>query len=104
VNGDSSVAVNSMQSPVFELSQNFPNPAEALTYVSFKLHRRAKVSLTVYNALGQTAGAIISDAWYDCGKHIIPVETSAFPESGVYYYELKVDDSVKTRRMIVLRK
>jgi hypothetical protein len=104
VNGDSGVAAQPLQSPVFELNQNYPNPAGTVTYVSFKLHQRAKVTLTVYNTLGQKTKSIISDTWYDYGKHIVSIETSVFPESGVYYYELKVDDKVKTRKMMVMRK
>jgi len=103
---DSATSANtiSVQSPVFELNQNYPNPAGDETFISFKLHQRAKISLAVYNALGEKVITAVDEEWYDYGKHILSLDTKILTESGVFYYELSVDAKVKTRRMLVMQK
>lgn len=103
IRDNDSVSVSNASVPhslVFELEQNYPNPATDVTYVSVKLHQRAQLSLTVYNALGQRIITMADNRWFDAGKHILPISLSEIPEAGLYYYELKAGLSVKRKTLL----
>lgn len=87
---------------VFELSQNYPNPATDRTYISFKLHETASVNLSVYNIYGQEVIAPLQNESLGYGKHIIPIDLGALQLStGIYYYQLTVNGQTKTKRILV---
>lgn len=85
---------------LFELEQNYPNPASNMTYVSFKLHREFTVELSLYNMYGQELHKPINGERLGYGKHIIPIDIKALNlPTGVYYYQLTVDDKTKTKKI-----
>ena len=90
----------------FALSQNKPNPVSSSTTISFQLPRRADVSLTVYNILGQEAKRW-QKGMMEPGYHSISWDgrdkTGAKVSAGVYFYRLQAGDFTATRRMSVLR-
>lgn len=87
---------------VFELSQNYPNPATDITYISFKLHETANVSLRLYNIYGETIAQPLFDVSLGYGKHIIPIDLNElYLSAGVYYYQLTVSGHTKTKRIVI---
>jgi len=88
----------------FELFQNYPNPFNPETNISFRLHDRARWTLTILNTLGQTvktfegtdAGAV-DVIWH--GDNTAGGSVS----SGVYYYRLETQGQTATRPMVLLR-
>jgi hypothetical protein len=55
-----SVAESNPGTPhTFELAQNFPNPFNPETKIAYKLAKTAKVSLEIYNALGQKVRTLV---------------------------------------------
>lgn len=90
----------------FSLSQNFPNPFNPSTAIKFSLKVDSKVSLKIYNPLGQEVMNILSDN-YAAGNYNISVNASGL-NSGVYFYTLEangIDGSnfSSTRKMILLK-
>lgn len=87
---------------VFELSQNYPNPASDKTYIAFKLHETALVNLAVFNIYGQEVIKPIDGESLGYGKHIIPIDLGALQLApGIYYYQLQVGNQTKTKRIMV---
>lgn len=98
----------SQELPVaFELAQNYPNPFNPTTTIRYQCAQPSEIKLVVYNALGQqvrtlvnqqqTAGvySVIWDARDDNGT-IVP--------SGIYLYQLHVDNKiVETQKMMLLK-
>lgn len=88
----------------FGMAQNFPNPFNPSTTISFNLAVDSKVTLKVYNALGQEV-SVLANAQYAAGTHNLAFDASALT-SGVYMYAIEatgVDGSNfrSTRKMIL---
>jgi hypothetical protein len=86
----------------FILMQNYPNPFNPSTAISFDLPKTARVSLKVYNILGQVVATLLDEV-RPAGSY--KVSFSA-PElgSGVYFYRVVTDAGVaETRKMVLLK-
>jgi hypothetical protein len=91
----------------YELGQNFPNPFNPATTISFGLPERGRVFLTVFNILGQEVVTLLDGIERGAGF------TSAFWDgrdrfgelvpSGVYIYRLRVGQRVLQRKLTLLR-
>jgi photosystem II stability/assembly factor-like uncharacterized protein len=91
---------------VFSLEQNFPNPFNPQTTISYTLEEDGHVNLSVYNIQGQWV-ATIQDGWKKRGKHQVGLSGKNL-SSGVYFYRIHVKDvreriHTKTRKFLVLR-
>ncbi|MBN8547195.1 MAG: T9SS type A sorting domain-containing protein [Ignavibacteria bacterium] len=83
----------------FRLDQNFPNPFNPSTSISFKLAKSSDVSLTVYNSLGIKVKEVLNGYMVE-GEHRVNIDASDL-SSGVYFYQLNAGDLVTTRKMIL---
>ena len=70
----------------FSLEQNYPNPFNPSTNISFKLAVDSKVSLTVFNVLGEKVEQLLNGN-LSAGTHKINFDASNL-QSGVYFYKL----------------
>ncbi|MCP4683998.1 MAG: M6 family metalloprotease domain-containing protein [bacterium] len=91
----------------YELSQNYPNPFNPTTTINFNLERSAEVKLAVFNVLGQHVKTLI-DGPVESGSTSITWdavdEDGHGSASGVYFYQLIVDeDSEETKKMLLVR-
>ncbi len=78
----------SLQSPKsFTLGQNYPNPFNPTTSISFTLPVDSKVSLKVFNVLGQEVASLLNST-ISAGQHQITFNASNL-NSGVYFYQIK---------------
>jgi hypothetical protein len=91
------------QLPVgFSLEQNFPNPFNPTTTISYTLPEPGSVRLPVYNMQGQQV-EILVDGQVSAGAHLLRFEASSLP-SGIYMYVLEVDGiRLASRRMTLLK-
>ncbi|HUL44688.1 MAG TPA: T9SS type A sorting domain-containing protein [Bacteroidota bacterium] len=71
----------------FALFQNYPNPFNPATHISFTLPHASRVSLTIYNMLGQEVISLLNKQDMDEGGQEIVFNASSFA-SGVYFYRL----------------
>jgi hypothetical protein len=85
----------------FSLSQNFPNPFNPSTKITFSLQSRQHVRLDVFNILGMRVASVV-DGYYEMGEHTIAWNAAAEP-SGVYFYRLITSEFVETKRMILIK-
>jgi hypothetical protein len=82
---------------------NYPNPASAISYVSFKLHEEATVSINIYNAQGSMVYTVMENQTKGYGKYIIPMNlTEINLADGNYFCKLTVNGTSKTLKMIVV--
>ncbi|MFC2119949.1 T9SS type A sorting domain-containing protein, partial [Bacteroidota bacterium] len=80
------VEVNVTVPDVFSLEQNYPNPFNPSTMIKFSLAADSKVSLTVFDILGQEVSNLISGN-LAAGLHEINFNASNI-NSGVYFYRI----------------
>ncbi|HTY58857.1 MAG TPA: T9SS type A sorting domain-containing protein [Bacteroidota bacterium] len=86
----------------FVLNQNYPNPFNPATVVSYEIPKAARVSLVVYNLLGQKL-ATLFDGAQAAGKHSVTWNASNF-STGIYFVRMKANDTmIGTRKMMLLK-
>jgi len=85
----------------FSLAQNYPNPFNPETSISYSLPVDARVSLSVFNTLGQEVAHLV-DGQVPAGVHSVKWNASGFA-SGVYFYRITAGDFVETKRLILTR-
>lgn len=71
----------------FGLDQNYPNPYNPATTISFDIPTASVVSLEIFNVLGQRVQSLLSDREYKAGKFALPITTAELA-SGLYFYVL----------------
>ncbi len=84
-----------------ELHQNFPNPFNPVTTISFYLPEPKEVKLSVFNIVGQPV-AVITEGSVAAGMHHYEWDATDKP-SGMYIYQLEVGKSVITRKMTLVK-
>ncbi len=90
----------------FALKQNFPNPFNPVTTISFSVPVRGRVVLSVFNVKGELVQTLIDDV-VDSGEVSVTWDaTDRYGRqisSGVYFYRLRVGDLEMSRKMILLK-
>ena len=85
--------------------QNFPNPFNPATRLTFQVRERSSVTITVTDMLGREIERLASGT-YDAGSHSLDCDASQLP-SGMYFARLRVssvaDGSVRvvTQKMVL---
>jgi len=74
----------------FALDQNYPNPFNPLTTIGFALPQEAKVTLKIFNLLGQEVATLLNREDMDEGEQHIDFDASHLA-SGVYFYRISVE-------------
>jgi hypothetical protein len=72
---------------VFALEQNYPNPFNPSTKIAFKLAVDSKVSLKVFDILGQEVASLVNTNLV-AGSHQVNFDASSL-NSGVYMYRIE---------------
>ncbi len=85
----------------YALKQNFPNPFNPSTTITYTIPQNSTVTLTVYDMYGRRI-AILVDGQMSAGSHSISFDASGLV-SGVYMYTLE-SDGVKLSRSMQLMK
>ncbi len=91
-----------------KLSQNYPNPFNPVTVIRFELPVAGRVSLSVFDLLGQKIAGLVHEEM-QAGYHQAEWNAQAMP-SGLYFYRLEVTaleqhpmKFFETRKMLLIR-
>jgi len=84
-----------------ELYQNFPNPFNPVTTISFFLPESEYVKVSIFNVVGQPVATLV-DGTLSQGEHRMEWDASAMP-SGIYIYQLEAGSKVMTRKMTLVK-
>jgi hypothetical protein len=94
--------VNALNTPVeFSLSQNYPNPFNPATTIRYGLPSRTRVSLVVYNILGQVVTTLV-DETQEAGYHDVQLRANTLA-SGVYIYRIAAGGNIRSMKMILVK-
>ncbi len=89
-----------------ELGNNYPNPFNPTTTISYSLVNDAAVELSVYNARGQKIDTLVNGT-QTAGTHNVvwngTDDRGVTVTSGVYYYKIKSGKFTSTKKMILLK-
>lgn len=86
----------------FALSQNYPNPFNPTTTIEYTVPTTGRVTLIVYNLLGQTVKTLV-DEDQQAGDHRVTFDGSTLA-SGVYLYRLQSDSGASASKKMLLLK
>ncbi len=85
----------------FSLSQNFPNPFNPSTNISFTIPNSGFVTLKVYDILGKEIATLINEE-LNAGNYTKTFNATNL-SSGVYFYKLQTSKFSETKKMILMR-
>jgi hypothetical protein len=83
------------------LMQNFPNPFNPSTMISFDVATKGRVVVKVYSALGDEVGTIANEVLEP--GHYQRTWTAGNLASGVYLYRMTAGNDVRAKRMLLLK-
>jgi len=88
------------------LTQNYPNPFNIETKIQFSLAKSSRVSISIYNILGQRIRDIM-DKDLPTGTHQISWngrdDYGTTVATGIYFYRIEADDLVETKKMMLVK-
>lgn len=86
----------------FVLKQNFPNPFNPVTKISFYIPEDSRIKLKVFNLQGELVDILI-DGHFSAGNHSVIFNGSNL-SSGVYFYELTGETGFRDIKKMILVK
>ena len=90
----------------FELFQNYPNPFNPTTSIRFDLAAPSRVTLAIYNILGQEV-IRLADGDFPAGSHAVVWDgrggDGQTVASGIYIYRLSAGGNTACRRMALVK-
>jgi hypothetical protein len=93
----------------YSLSQNFPNPFNPSTVISYQLSAVSYVTLKVYDILGREVATLVDEV-KEAGTHHYPFSIEHYTSpSGVYFYQLRVRNNssnhlpIQTKKMLIIK-
>ena len=86
---------------VFGLDQNYPNPFNPSTTISYTLSEAGAVTTNVYNVMGQKVATLVDEM--KTARNYTVRWDAADHASGMYYYRLKANDQVITKKMTLIK-
>lgn len=83
------------------LYQNYPNPFNPTTTIRYELPQDGIVTIEVFDILGQKVKTILNE--YKRADRYEVTFNSAQLASGVYIYQLRVNDFITSKKMVILK-
>lgn len=85
----------------FELNNNYPNPFNPSTKISYSIPKQSRVTLKVYDLIGNEVSTLVSEEMA-AGNYEFEFDASKLG-SGVYLYKLQAGNFIETKKMILLK-
>jgi len=85
----------------YVLNNNYPNPFNPTTKISFSIAENGYTILKMYDVLGNEISTLIKKELV-AGRYDVDFNASNLP-SGIYFYRLSVNDFTNTKKMILLK-
>lgn len=87
----------------YKLHQNFPNPFNPETTISFDIPKVSNVKLTIYNALGREVAVLVNEQ-LTAGSYNYQLSADDYKlTSGIYFYRLSSEGFSETKKFVLLK-
>jgi len=88
-------------------AQNYPNPFNPNTNIAFYLPEAARVTVTVFNILGQEINNLANNDMMSAGQKVLPWDgrnaNGQYVSSGVYFYRIEAGELTATKKMLLMK-
>ena len=106
INFGNRVASTSIQPRAYALYQNYPNPFNPVTTIRYDLPIASRVTIQIYNVLGQRVRTLL-DREESAGRHHIQWDgrnNSGYELStGIYFMRFKANDFIRHQKMLLVK-
>jgi len=83
------------------LYQNYPNPFNPTTTIRYEIPKNGIVTITIYDILGQKVKTILNE--FKKADRYEVTFNSAGLASGIYIYQLRVNDYINSKKMVLVK-
>ena len=89
-----------------QLNNNYPNPFNPVTNISYSMVETGNVTLEVYNLRSQLVKTLVNDV-KETGDYTVTWNgtdnSNKLVSSGVYFYKMKAGNYTATKKMILMK-
>ena len=85
----------------FSLDQNYPNPFNPLTVIRYQLPVQSRVTLKIYDVLGQEVATLVNEI-QDAGFKSVKWNAGSMA-SGMYMYRIVAGTYSEVRKMMIIK-
>jgi len=85
----------------FDLKQNFPNPFNLNTTISYQVSKSTYVKLVIYNISGQIVKTLV-DEQQRAGHYSVQWDANT-AASGLYFYHISAGEYSATKKCLILK-
>lgn len=96
-----SVGNNNKVQTEYVLEQNFPNPFNPSTTITYQLPKQNKVVIKIFDTLGREVATIVNDE-KSAGSYSIVFDGNKL-SSGIYFYQLITNQEVLTKKFVLIK-
>ena len=91
----------------YKLSQNYPNPFNPTTTIEYSLPIASKISISIFNVMGQEVASIIQNQDKPAGTYQVTWngmdKSGNQVASGTYFYSMRFGNFTKTKQMTFMK-
>lgn len=84
-----------------ELGNNYPNPFNPVTTISYRIETPGHVTMKIFDVLGREVSTLVNQV-KETGVHRVEFDGSRLA-SGIYFYELRVNHFREIKKMLLIR-
>jgi len=85
----------------YSLYQNYPNPFNPITTIRYELPQDGQVTIDIFDILGQKVKTVLNE-FKNAGRYET-VFSSTGLASGVYIYQLRVNEFITSKKMLLVK-
>ncbi len=91
----------------YALNQNYPNPFNPTTTISYSVPKASRVTLTIFNVLGQKIYTLINNRNTVAGTYLAKWngldQAGNKAASGIYFYKIQAGNYTAVKKMILMK-
>ena len=92
---------------VYFLANNYPNPFNPVTTITYGIDRRSRVTLSIYDVAGRLVRTLVDEVQEPGRRYTVTWDgRNSFGRnvsSGIYFCRMRTADRASTRKMVLLR-
>jgi hypothetical protein len=85
----------------YDLAQNFPNPFNPSTLITYSIPTSSNVIINVYNILGELIKTLVN-GYQEAGSYKVNFDAGGL-SNGIYFYKMQSGNFVQIKKMLLLK-